>query len=63
MWYWFVFWVVILFVLLSGSSWFGYRRSYYGAGAAFAMLAFFVALFFIAVVFAGPYWGWYGYWW
>ena len=35
MWFWFALWVVVLLVLLSGGSWFGYRRSYYGAGAAF----------------------------
>lgn len=63
MWFWFVFWVLILFLLFSGGGYYGYRRSYYDAGTAVWAIVLFFLLFWIAVIFAGPYWGYYGYWW
>ena len=38
MWWWFIIGVFIIFLLLSGSSWLGYRRSYYGPGSAIGLL-------------------------
>jgi hypothetical protein len=62
-WWWFVFWVLIVFLLLSTGGFYGYRRSYYGPSAVFGLIVILFVLFWIAIVFAGPYWGRYGWWW
>ncbi len=51
------------FALLSGAGYYGYRRSYYGPGGAIGLLVRLFVLFWLAIAFAGPYWGWYGWWW
>ena len=63
MWFWFVFWIVILLLLFSGGGYYGYRRSFYGQSSMIGLLISFLVLAWIAVLFAGPYWGYYGYWW
>ena len=63
MWWWFIAWLIIIFALLSGTGYYGYRRSYYGPGGAIGVLILLLVLFWLAVAFAGPYWGWYGWWW
>ena len=63
MWWWFILWLAAVFMLLSGSGYYGYHRSYYGAGGAIGLLVTLFVLFWLAVAFAGPYWGWYGWWW
>jgi hypothetical protein len=62
-WWWFVFWVVIIALLFSGGGWYGHRRSYYGAGIGYLFICIAVVWLFFAVAFAGPYWGYYGWWW
>ncbi|HZT87231.1 MAG TPA: hypothetical protein VFA12_04625 [Stellaceae bacterium] len=63
MWWWFILWLIIVFALLGSGSFYGYRRSYYGFGPAIGLLVLLFIIFWLAVVFAGPYWGWYGWWW
>ncbi|MGH7091651.1 MAG: hypothetical protein ACREFQ_22395 [Stellaceae bacterium] len=48
---------------MSGGGWYGYRRSYYGPGAALSLVLLLFICFWIAIIFAEPYWGWYGWWW
>jgi hypothetical protein len=60
MWWWFIIWLIIIFALLSGT---GYCRSYYGPAGVIGVLVLLFVPFWLAVVFAGPYWGWYGRWW
>ena len=62
-WWWFVFWVLVVFLILSGGSWYGYRRSYYSARGVISIFIVLMICFIIAVVWIGPYWGWYGRWW
>jgi hypothetical protein len=61
-WWWFIVWVVIIAVLFSGGGWYGYRRSYYGAGIGYLLLLIALVWLFFAFVFVGPYWGYYGWW-
>ena len=56
-------WILLTFVLLSAGNWYGYRRSYYGAGGVVGLWAVLFVLFWLAILFAGPWWGWYGWWW
>lgn len=63
MWWWFVLWVIVIFLLLSSGGWYGYRRSYYGTGEAVGLVFVLFIIFWIAIIFAGPYWGWYRWWW
>lgn len=63
MWWWFIIWLIIIFALLSGTGYHGYRRSYYGRGSAIGLLVLLFVLFWLAIAFAGPYWGWYSWWW
>jgi hypothetical protein len=63
MWFWFVFLVVIVVLLLGGGSYYGYRQSYYGVVELIALIFVVFMLFWIAILFIGPYWGWYGWWW
>ena len=60
MWWWFLIWVVIIWLLLSGGTHYGYRRSYYSRGPAWGILLVLLVIFILVIVFAGPYWGYYG---
>lgn len=63
-WGWFVVWAVIVYLMMSMGGYYGYRRAYYGAGPAIGLLILLFIIFWLAIFFAGPYWGWYGYgWW
>jgi hypothetical protein len=63
MWWWFILGVFIVFLLLSVSSWHGYRRSYYGPGSTIGLLVVLFLLLCFVIIFAGPWWGWYPWWW
>ena len=63
MWWWFILGVFIVFLLLSASSWHGYRRSYYGPGSTIGLLAILFLLLCFVLIFAGLWWGPYGWWW
>lgn len=60
---WFILWMLILFLLFSGGSFYGGRRGYYDPSAGWGIIAVLVIIFLLAILFAGPYWGYYGYWW
>lgn len=60
---WFVFWILLLALLLSGGGFYGYRSGYYGYGTGWGLIVALWILFIIAIVFAGPFWGYYGWWW
>jgi hypothetical protein len=65
--WWFVLWVVIIWLFLSSFGYYGYRRSYYygsyGPSGAIGLLAVLFIVFWLVIAFAGPHWGWYGWWW
>jgi hypothetical protein len=63
MWFWFVLRAALILLLFSSRGYCGYRRSYYGGTGAVGLLLLFFILFWLAIIFAGPYWGWYGWWW
>ncbi|MFZ3236414.1 MAG: hypothetical protein WA417_09495 [Stellaceae bacterium] len=67
MWWWFVLWVIIIWLLLSSFGYYGYRRSYYygsyGPSGGIGLLVVLFVVFWLVIAFAGPHWGWYGWWW
>ncbi len=63
MWIWFIIWVFIIWLILSGGSYYGYRRAYYPGTAFGGVVILWLVLLLIALAFVGPGWGYYGYWW
>jgi hypothetical protein len=63
MWWWFVIWAIIIWLLFSGGGYYGYRYSYYGLNAAIGFLIVVFVVFWVVLIFAGPYWGYYRWWW
>ncbi len=53
MWWWFLLWILVIFVLLSAGNWYGYRRSYYGAGGVVGLWAVLFILFWLAILSPG----------
>jgi len=63
MWIWFVFWIVIIWLILSAGTHYGYRRAYYPRHTYGGVLALWLILLLLFLIFIGPWWGYYGYWW
>jgi hypothetical protein len=67
MWWWFVLWVIVIWLIFSSFGYYGYRRSYYydswGPSGGLGLLVVLFIVFWLVIVFGGPYWGWYGWWW
>ena len=57
---WFILWIIIIWLLLSGGGWYGYRRSYYGRPHVSGILIVLFIIFLLVVLFAGPHGGYYG---
>ena len=60
---WFILWMVVIFLLFSGGGFYGHRRSYYGRSSAFGWIAVVFIVFWIAVLWGGPHWGYYSSYW
>lgn len=59
---WFIFWVLIIILLFSGGGFYGYRRSYYGGPSVIGWLVVLFIVFWIAVLWGGPHYGYYNSW-
>ena len=66
MWWW-ILWIVIIWLLISSFGYYGYWRSYYynswGPTGGIGLLVVLFIVFWLVIIFAGPLWGWYGWWW
>ncbi|MDQ2765401.1 MAG: hypothetical protein M3Y22_18565 [Pseudomonadota bacterium] len=60
---WFVLWIFVIFLLFSGGGYYGHRRSYYGQSSAFGLIAMVFIVFWIAILWGGPHYGYYNSWW